>query len=153
MDVNAKKKAFDLRLEGSGPYRSVDFSPNGQHLVIGGSGDGNVANVEWNKHKLLSEIYLDENKDDENFERGRGNTGGEMREVFTQHEFFAVAQTKYTYIYDKRGLEIHRLDKHRDDVMMDFLPKHFLLTTVGRKASFGGKIPRTGRLSPNTEQS
>ena len=67
VDVNAKKKAFDLRLEGSGPYRSVDFSPNGQHLVIGGSGDGgHVANVEWNKHKLLSEIYLDENKDDEN---------------------------------------------------------------------------------------
>ena len=40
VDLNAKKKAFDLRLEGSGPYRSVDFSPNGQHLVIGGSGDG-----------------------------------------------------------------------------------------------------------------
>jgi hypothetical protein len=42
-------------------------------LVIGGSGDGgHVANVEWNKHKLLSEIYLDENKDDENFSREVG---------------------------------------------------------------------------------
>ena len=134
VDVNAKKKAFDLRLEGSGPYRSVDFSPNGQHLVIGGSGDGgHVANVEWNKHKLLSEIYLDENKDDENMREVGVIPAVKCVKYLHNTEFFAVAQTKYTYIYDKRGLEIHRLDKHRDVFAMDFLPKHFLLTTVGRE--------------------
>ncbi|CAL6307163.1 unnamed protein product [Bathycoccus prasinos] len=134
VDINAKKKAFDLRLEGSGPYRSVDFSPNGQHLVIGGSGDGgHVANVEWNKHKLLSEIYLDENKDDENLREVGVIPAVKCVKYLHNTEFFAVAQTKYTYIYDKRGLEIHRLDKHRDVFAMDFLPKHFLLTTVGRE--------------------
>ena len=44
-----------------------------------------------------------------------------------------MSQPKYTNIYEKRGLEIHRLDKHRDVFAMDFLPKHFLLTTVGRE--------------------
>ena len=128
VDMNAQKKAFDLELEGSGPYRSIDFSPNGQHLVFGGSGDGgHVANVEWNKHKLLSEIYLDEKEEN--------NEVPVVKCVKYLHntEFFAVAQSKYAYIYDKRGLEIHRLDKHRDVFAMDFLPKHFLLTTIGRE--------------------
>ena len=35
VDMNAQKKAFDLELEGSGPYRSIDFSPSGQHGVRG----------------------------------------------------------------------------------------------------------------------
>jgi U3 small nucleolar RNA-associated protein 7 len=128
VDLNAQKKAFDLQLEGSGPYRSVDFSPNGQHMVFGGSGDGgHVANVEWNNHKLLSEIYLDEK------EENREAPTVKCVKYLHNTEFFAVAQSKYTYIYDKRGLEIHRLDKHRDVFAMDFLPKHFLLTTIGRE--------------------
>jgi len=119
VDLNAKRKAFDLCLEDTAPYL-VDFAPNGKHVVIGGC-KGHLAALEWNKHKLITEVDLGENE--------------ECRAIKYLHntEFFAVAQRKYCYIYDKRGLEIHRLDKHRDVFAIDFLPKHFLLTTVGRQ--------------------
>jgi hypothetical protein len=38
--------------------------------------------------------------------------------------FFAAAQKKYVYIYDKRGIEVHCL-KVRDDIMLT--PEHHLL--------------------------
>ena len=44
---------------------------------------------------------------------------------------FAVAQNKYTYIYDNKGVEIHCIKKHERPYKLDFLPYHFLLTSVG----------------------
>ena len=44
---------------------------------------------------------------------------------------FAVAQNKYTYIYDQKGVEIHCMRRHERPYKLDFLPYHYLLTSIG----------------------
>lgn len=43
---------------------------------------------------------------------------------------YAVAQKKYVHIYDKNGVEIHCLKDHKEILKLDFLPYHFLLTSI-----------------------
>ncbi len=58
--------------------------------------------------------------------------------VFLHNEtFWAAAQKKYVYIYDKRGLEVHCLRDHGQVNCLDFLPHHFLLTSVGEHGAWG----------------
>lgn len=52
--------------------------------------------------------------------------------------FFAAAQKKYVYIYDKRGLEVHCLREHVDPAVLEFLPHHFLLASVGEQGERAG---------------
>ena len=56
-----------------------------------------------------------------------------IRDVTFLHsgQFFAAAQKKYVYVYDNRGTEIHCLKDHTEVSRLDFLPLHFLLTSVG----------------------
>lgn len=55
-----------------------------------------------------------------------------MRAIRWLHDesFYAVAQKKYVYIYDKDGLEVHQLRQHIEVNQMEFLPYHFLLATI-----------------------
>lgn len=64
--------------------------------------------------------------------------------------FFAAAQKKYVYIYDKRGLEVHCLREHVEPAALEFLPHHFLLTSVGEPGEpwAGSGQGRTGLLPP-----
>ena len=115
VDINAARKAFDLSLPSSGPYK-VDFTPNGCDLLLGGA-RGHLALVRWGDYKLISETQVRE----------------AVRDVTFLHsgQFFAAAQKKYTYIYDNRGTEIHCLKDHTETRALDFLPHHFLLISVG----------------------
>ncbi len=45
--------------------------------------------------------------------------------------FYAAAQKKYAYIYDKRGMEVHCLRDHTAPSRLEFLPHHFLLASIG----------------------
>ncbi len=47
------------------------------------------------------------------------------------HTMFAVAQSKHVFMYDKNGVELHRLSHHIEPTRLEFLPYHWLLVSVG----------------------
>lgn len=112
--VETAQKRFELNLDQLGPYL-CDFSRNGRELLIGGR-KGHVATMDWREGKLGCEIQL----------------GETIRDIKWLHnnQFFAVAQKKYVYIYDRNGVELHCLRKHSEVTHMEFLPYHFLLATM-----------------------
>ncbi|KAJ1560786.1 Small subunit (SSU) processome component, partial [Nowakowskiella sp. JEL0078] len=59
---------------------------------------------------------------------------------------FAIAQKKYTYIYDNSGLEIHCLRKLTEVNRLEFLPYHFLLASVGNAGVLKYQDTSTGQL-------
>lgn len=86
-----------------------------RHLAIAGR-KGHVGTFDWHSGRLHTELHLKET----------------VRAIRWLHDesFFAVAQKKYVYIYDKSGLEVHQLRNHIEVNQMEFLPYHFLLATI-----------------------
>jgi len=134
--IDAAVKSFSLDLSGGpggvglGPYR-IDYTRNGRHLLIGGR-KGHVAAFDWQTGRLASEIQVNE-------------TVRDVRWLHNQ-DFYAVAQKKYTFIYDGRGTEIHMLKDHVEVQRMEFLPYHFLLATVGTAGYLKYQDTSTGML-------
>ncbi|KAK4048828.1 putative U3 small nucleolar RNA-associated protein 7 [Microbotryomycetes sp. JL221] len=128
--IGAASKSFDLSLPEFGPY-AVDYTRNGRHLAIVGR-KGHVGTFDWQSGKLHTEIQLRET----------------CRSIKWLHDesFFAVAQKKYVYIYDKDGLEVHQLKDHVEVTQMEFLPYHFLLATVGNAGFLKYQDTSTGQL-------
>lgn len=120
--VATAKKRFDLKLDALGPY-ICDFTRNGRELLLAGR-KGHVATMDWREGKLGCELQL----------------GETIRDIKWLHnnQYFAVAQKKYVYIYDRNGVELHNLRKHNEVTHMEFLPYHFLLATI---VSFFGFPP------------
>jgi hypothetical protein len=58
--------------------------------------------------------------------------------------FFAAAQKKYVYIYDKRGLEVHCLRNHVAPEVLEFLPHHFLLSSIGEQGACKAVVSAAG---------
>lgn len=108
------KQGFELKLEELGPY-TLDYTRNGKGLLLGGR-KGHVATMDWRGGGLGCELQL----------------GETIRDVKWLHndQYFAVAQKKYVYIYDRAGVELHCLKKHIEVTHMEFLPYHFLLASV-----------------------
>ncbi|KAF9384113.1 Small subunit (SSU) processome component [Podila verticillata] len=129
VDVATSHKMFNLDLK-FGPY-AIDYTRNGRHLLIGGR-KGHVAAFDWQGGNLACELQLRET----------------VRDVTWLHNetMFAVAQKKYVYIYDKTGTEIHCLRNHIEVTKMDFLPYHFLLTTIGNTGYLKYQDTSTGNL-------
>jgi len=129
VDLQTEAKVFDLSLPDLGPYK-IRYSPNGTHLLLCGN-KGHIAMINWNTKQLIRELHLNET----------------CRDISFLHDksFFAVAQKKYTYIYDKNGVEIHRLKKFVNPTIIDFLPYHFLLVGVNDGGVLRYQDTSTGR--------
>ncbi|KAJ4859809.1 hypothetical protein T069G_04797 [Trichoderma breve] len=128
--VETAQKRFELNLDQLGPY-VCDYSRNGRELLIGGR-KGHVATMDWREGKLGCEIQL----------------GETVRDVKWLHnnQFFAVAQKKYVYIYDRNGVELHCLRKHSEVTHMEFLPYHFLLATMNTGGVLKYQDTSTGQV-------
>ena len=113
--VETAKNGFELKLEGLGPYDVCEYTRNGRELLIAGR-KGHVATMDWRDGKLGCELQLAETIRDAKW--------------LHNNQSFAVAQKKNVFIYAKDGVEIHRLGKHVEVTHMEFLPYHFLLSTV-----------------------
>ncbi|TLS24567.1 hypothetical protein PpBr36_08038 [Pyricularia pennisetigena] len=128
--VETAQKRFDLALDGLGPYL-CDYTRNGRELLIGGR-KGHVATFDWREGKLGCEIQL----------------GETVRDVKWLHnnQYFAVAQKKTVYIYDRNGVELHNLTKHINVTHMEFLPYHFLLCTASDTGMLKYQDTSTGQI-------
>ncbi|KDN65982.1 putative BING4CT domain-containing protein [Colletotrichum sublineola] len=128
--VTTAQKRFELKLEELGPYIG-EYTRNGRELLLAGR-KGHLATFDWREGKLGCEIQL----------------GETIRDVRWLHnnQFFAVAQKKYVYIYDRDGVEIHCLRKHMEVTHMEFLPYHFLLGTVASTGFLKYQDVSTGNI-------
>lgn len=116
LDVRTQAKMFDIKLDGFGPYQAR-YTRNGRHMLLAGR-KGHVSLMNWHSFGLESELHVKEQINDA---------------VFLHDEtMYAVAQKKYVYIYDRTGMELHCLRNHMEVNVLDFLPYHFLLASVGK---------------------
>ncbi|KAJ4461283.1 putative U3 small nucleolar RNA-associated protein 7 [Paratrimastix pyriformis] len=148
IDINAQKKALDLKLNTFGPY-FCDYSRNGRpvlgpvprrlyralpldrFLLLGGA-KGHVFLCDLIDTQPQCEFHVRET----------------IRDVkMLQNEsIFAVAQRKYVHLYDKQGLEVQVIREHIQPTHLEFLPYHFLLASVGTAGVLKYHDVSTGRL-------
>eukprot|EP00276_Gloeochaete_wittrockiana_P015681 CAMPEP_0184342134 /NCGR_PEP_ID=MMETSP1089-20130417/10747_1 /TAXON_ID=38269 ORGANISM="Gloeochaete wittrockiana, Strain SAG46.84" /NCGR_SAMPLE_ID=MMETSP1089 /ASSEMBLY_ACC=CAM_ASM_000445 /LENGTH=573 /DNA_ID=CAMNT_0026670837 /DNA_START=25 /DNA_END=1746 /DNA_ORIENTATION=- len=130
LDLNSRVNVFDLKLTELGPY-NIDYTRNGRHILIGGR-KGHVALMDWRRTHLITEFYVNET----------------IRDIKFLHNdtMFAVAQKACAFVYDKNGIEIHRLYEHQRVSRLEFLPYHFLLVSVGSAGMLTYQDISTGRL-------
>ncbi|KAG6360540.1 hypothetical protein INS49_011602 [Diaporthe citri] len=128
--VGTAQKRFDLKLDDLGPYH-CEYTRNGKELLLAGR-KGHVATMDFREGKLGCELQL----------------GETIRDIRWLHnnQYFAVAQKKYVYIYDRNGVELHCLKKHVEVSHMEFLPYHMLLATLGMSSNLKYQDVSTGQL-------
>ncbi|CCE64929.1 hypothetical protein TPHA_0J01070 [Tetrapisispora phaffii CBS 4417] len=130
VDNSTANKALNLKLNDFGPY-NIDYSRNGTHLLICGR-KGHVASMDWRKGELRAELNL--------------NESCFAAAYLNSDQYFAVAQKKYTFIYDHEGVELHRLKQHIEARHLEYLPYHYLLATAGETGFLKYQDVSTGQL-------
>jgi len=117
VDEQTAKQIFDLNLDQYSPY-GIDYDRSGRCGILYGTNGGHIALMDMHTLSLKSEFHLNERVRDATF--------------LHNPTMLAVAQKQHAFIYDDTGAEIHRLSDHQDIFQMEFLPHHWLLSTIGR---------------------
>ncbi|XP_021891334.1 U3 small nucleolar RNA-associated protein 7 [Carica papaya] len=115
VDILSARNQYDIVLPELGPY-TLDFTASGRYMAAAGR-KGHLALVDMKNLNLIREIQVRET----------------VRDVVFLHNelFFAVAQKKYPYIYNREGTELHCLKEHGAVLRLQFLKNHFLLAIPG----------------------
>ncbi len=129
LDEQTSRQIYDLTLPYS-PY-GCKYDRSGRYSVIYGQ-RGHLALMDAHNLNLHTEFHVNEL----------------VRDACFLHNFsmLAVAQANHLFIYDDTGAEIHRLTDHQDSFAVDFLPHHWLLTSVGRQGLLRFQDTSTGQL-------
>lgn len=115
VDLNTVRNMMNLSLTNFGPY-NVTYSRNGRDLLLCGA-KGHVASMNCHTMRSNAELQLREDV---------------HHGIYLHNEtFFALAQQRYTYIYDSKGVELHCMRRHERPYRLNFLPYHYLLTSIG----------------------
>ncbi len=134
LDEQTARHIYDLRLDQYSPY-GMNYDRSGRCGLLYGKNGGHIALMDMHTMALKTEIHLNEKVRDATFLH---NT-----------TMFAVAQKKHAFIYDDAGVEIHRMSEHQDIFQMQFLPHHWLLSTIGRAGWLKYHDTSTGQLVSN----
>ncbi|KAI5162819.1 U3 small nucleolar RNA-associated protein 7 [Nematocida ausubeli] len=112
VDIGTKEKTYSLKMD-NGPY-TIRYSPSGDTVLYLGMEE--VKSVNTLGMNVNAEIYLKDRIYDGTF--------------LHSGEFYALAQSKAVYIYDKVGVELHVVREARDVRSIKFLQDHFLLASI-----------------------
>lgn len=127
--LGAAQKRFSVDLP-YGPYY-VGYTAAGRHMLACG-GRGHVSFLKCDTMSLEVELHLKETV--------------RAMQLLHSDNMFAVAQKKYTYIYDSRGIELHCLKDQKYPTHLDFLKYHFLLVTACEGSDLHYRDISTGRV-------
>lgn len=112
VDIGTREKAYSLTMN-NGPY-TVRYSVSGDRVLYLGKEE--VVSVDPIKLQVHCERQLHDRIFDGTF--------------LHSGDFYALAQEKAIYIYDKSGVEIHVIRDAKEVRSMKFLQDHFLLASV-----------------------
>ncbi|CAA3011597.1 probable U3 small nucleolar RNA-associated 7 [Olea europaea subsp. europaea] len=133
VDILGSRNQYDIILPDLGPY-SLDFTPSGRYMTVAGR-KGHMAILDMKSMNLIKEFQVRET----------------VRDVVFLHNemFFAAAQKKYTYIYDRNGTELHCLKEHGSVLKLQFLNNHFLLASINKFGQLHYQDVTTGEMIGN----
>ncbi|GER30276.1 transducin/WD40 repeat-like superfamily protein [Striga asiatica] len=133
VDILSRRKQFDIILPDLGPY-TLDFSLSGRYMVAGGR-KGHLALLDMKNMDLIKEFQVRET----------------VRDVVFLHDqkLFAAAQKKYVYMYNESGVEMHCMKEHGPALHLQFLHKHFLLTSINKFGHLHFQDITTGQMVGN----
>lgn len=116
VDILSSRNQYDIILPELGPY-TLQFTSSGRHMAVGGR-KGHLGIVDLMNMSLIREFQVRET----------------VRDVTFLHNelFFAAAQKKYPYIYNRDGTELHCLEEHGAVLRLQFLKNHFLLASINK---------------------